>query len=56
MPVSNPGFAFPTLYVLVCNMFNGLRRDMLVRFVDIDGLADHLCFNFELKKKNVQNE
>jgi hypothetical protein len=46
VPVSKPGLAFPTLYAVVCFMVNGLRRDMLVRFVDFGGVADHLCFNF----------
>jgi len=27
-------------------MFSELRCEVIVRFVDIDGIVDHHCFNF----------
>jgi hypothetical protein len=31
-------------------MFNILRQEVVVRFVDIDGIVDHHCLNFSEKK------
>jgi hypothetical protein len=29
-------------------MFNDLRSEVIVHFVDIGGIVDHHCFNFQL--------
>ena len=41
-----PGSAFPTPYVLVFFVFNGLRSEVNARFLDIGGIVDHHCLNF----------
>ena len=33
------------LYVMIC-MFNEMRSEMIVRFVNIGGIVDHHCLNF----------
>jgi hypothetical protein len=38
--------AFPTTYVMVFSMFNAFMREVIVRFVDIDGIFDHHCLDF----------
>ena len=38
MPVGEPGLGFPTFYVVDFFMFNMLRLDAIVHFVDTDGL------------------
>jgi hypothetical protein len=30
-------------YVVVFSMSNGMTPEMIVRFVDIDGIIDHYC-------------
>ena len=37
---------FPTSYVVVFFMFNELRWDVIVHFVDIGGIVHHHCLNF----------
>ena len=44
VPRSGPGFS--TLYVVVVLVCNDLRREVIVRFVDIGGIVDHHCLNF----------
>ena len=41
-----PGPVFLTLYVVVFFLlvFNNLRKEVIVRFVDIDVIGDHYCF------------
>jgi len=39
-----PGF--PTPYVMVFYKFNGLKREMIVRFVVIGGIVNHHCLEF----------
>lgn len=39
------GHGFLTSYVAVLFVFNGLRRDVVVHFVDIEGIVDHHLFN-----------
>jgi hypothetical protein len=44
VPKSGPGFSI--LYVVVVLVCNDLRREVIVRFVDIGGIVDHHCLNF----------
>ena len=46
-----PGPGFSTLYVVffvffLCSVSSVLRLEVIVRFVDIGGIADHYCLNF----------
>ena len=47
-----PGHGFPTSYVVVFVVFSNfrweviVRREVIVRFVDIGGIDDHHCLNF----------
>jgi hypothetical protein len=40
------GHGFPTPTIMVVFMFNVLRRQVVVSFVDIDGTFDHHYLNF----------
>jgi hypothetical protein len=33
-------------YFVVLTLFNDLRLEVIVHFVDIDGIADHHCLDF----------
>jgi hypothetical protein len=33
-------------YVMVFSMFNELRQELIVHFVDIGGIVDHHCLSF----------
>ena len=35
-------------------MFNGLRWDVILRFVDIGGIVDHRCLNFSSSIKEIK--
>jgi len=52
-----PGPIFPTSYVVIFFMFNGLRWNVVVCFVDINEIVDHQCLNFlflsEMHEKKV---
>jgi len=48
-----PGFLKP--HVLVFFMFNGLRQEVVVRFIDIGVIVDHHCLNFLVITKHYQN-
>jgi len=37
---------FPTSYVVIIVLFNELRWELIVTFVDIGGIVDHYCLNF----------
>jgi hypothetical protein len=37
----------PHIYIVVFFIFNDLRREMIVRFVDIGGIVDHHTTLFE---------
>jgi hypothetical protein len=43
-----PGSGFPMPYAMVFFMFNEMRLEVIVRFVDIGGIVDHhslkLCY------------
>ena len=41
-----PALGFPMSYVMVFFMFNELRWDMIVHFVDIGGIVYYYCLNF----------
>jgi hypothetical protein len=40
------GPEFPTSYVMTFTMFNDLRWELIVRFVDFGEIVHHNCFNF----------
>jgi hypothetical protein len=40
------GSGFPLANVVVIFVFNDLRRDEVVRFVDIDEIVDHHCLRW----------
>jgi hypothetical protein len=46
VPIPKPGPGFSTSYVVVFFVFSELRREVIVRFVDISGIVDHQCSNF----------
>jgi hypothetical protein len=48
-----PGSEFPRPYAMFFfSSLNGLRSEVIVRFVDIGGIVDHHCFLIKkLKKK-----
>jgi hypothetical protein len=46
--LSNAGPGFPAAYVLVFFMFNNLRLEVVVHFVNIGGIVDDHCLNFFL--------
>ena len=48
-----PGLGLPTSCVMVCFMFNGLRWEDVVCFVDIGGIVDHRCLYFLLLMFNL---
>ena len=52
-PCLKTGPRLPTWYVLVCFIFNGLRWEEIVHFVDICGIVDHHCLNFLLLMVNL---
>ena len=43
-PKHEPGF--PTSNIVVSFLFNELRWELIVGFVDIDGIVDHHCLSF----------
>ena len=45
----NPGAGFPMAYVMVFSMFNELRQELIVHFVDIDGIIDHHCLKHSFR-------
>jgi len=42
----NARLGFLTSYVMVFVMFNELRLEVIVHFIDIGGLVDNYCLNF----------
>ena len=48
-----PGF--PTPYVMVFHVFNGLKLKVIVPFDDISGIADHHCLNKHSRKPKGQS-
>ena len=52
---SKLGPGFPTSYVVVFLMFNDLWREMVVRFIDIDGMVGHLYLSFHVETTNFTN-
>jgi len=40
------GSGYPTSYVVIFYLFNDLRWEVIVRFVDNGGIVDHHCLNF----------
>jgi hypothetical protein len=43
-----PESGFLPPYVMVFYMFNAFRQEVTLRFLDIDGIADHHCLHFLL--------
>jgi len=43
---SKPVTAFQSANVMVIFVFNGLRWDVIVLFVDIGGIVEHLCLSY----------
>jgi len=52
--VVKPRLGFPMSYVMVFFIFNDLRREVIVRYVDICGIVDHQCLNFLFTIQLVQ--
>jgi hypothetical protein len=50
-----PGRGFPTSYFVIFLMFNDLWREMVVRFIDIDGMVGHLYLSFHVETTNFTN-